>query len=334
MAITTLNLADFTATCREKTVTKMGELVSNNWDHIHSEEISDLGHGIFYPNSYFERLKAKGQTRRLEWLRERGHFYHGFAPKSHFTHLSSATSPTKKEFMGYQLKPGKLPSESLKALRTGLTLLGCGEACQLAQYEALNEILGDDKFNALFAADSSTPLSMGYNSPCNPLTCLMTIEDRPVVAKKLQPGMIVHIHNTIFYSSKHINGEAQGSNVIYIGDGKFLGLGHNPQGITLQEIKRDLIREYNKPNDLDTAVVTEQVAQKILSSYTQEYLQFRQELKHHTIQSFEANDIGGTFAPRIVDLDYEKVHRLYTASIKEARQLFSTWHAQLTSTKR
>ena len=46
---------------------------------------------------------------------------------------------------------------ALKAIRAGISLIGCGEVCQIAQYATLEEVLGTSKFDALFAADSPTP---------------------------------------------------------------------------------------------------------------------------------------------------------------------------------
>lgn len=339
MASTTLGIKDFTAKFRETTVEKMGSLVSDSWKRSHSGKIADLRQGCFYPHGYFYLLKAKGQTKRLEWLRDKGCFYHGIAPSKYFDHIDRPSSPTGKKLIAYRVKSGQLPSEALKALRTGLTFLGCGEACQLAQYETLNEFLGDDKFNTLFAADSATPLTMGYNSPFNPLGALSRSLERPVVIEKLQPGMVVYMFNTRLYVIKHLTGAAQGDNVMYMGEGKFLGLGHKPKGSIPEEIAEDLVQKYNLSNDADTTTVTKEVARTILAANIgrvlvagreMSKLELREHLSSHTIRSFAEldKDPGGTFAARIGDLDYAKIHALYLSSTGRARELLNEWHSR------
>jgi hypothetical protein len=42
-----------------------------------------------------EALGRAGAGRRLEWLRNRGFFYHGMAPKDYFYMIPDQNSPTK-----------------------------------------------------------------------------------------------------------------------------------------------------------------------------------------------------------------------------------------------
>jgi hypothetical protein len=346
--------SSFEDRCRETSITKMRELITDNWKHTHGDtaDVKSLTTGVYYPNGYFKLLrkaqacgrlteKSKASvTARLDWMIKKGAFFHGIVPKTSFSIADDPSCPTGKELMHYRIKAGVLPSKAIKALKIGLTFLGCGEACQLTHYEMLLEILGTDKFNALFAAGSDTPLSMLYNSLDNPLNGICTAHETEVSERELHPGMIVHVKNTQLYAIKHINGEAAGFNVMYLGEGKYLGLGLSPEGVSIEDIRQELITEYNQPNDLDTTIVTDKVARKIFATTNGSVmvgerimtrLEYRTILKDHTITSFipERDGEGGTIATRIIDLDYAKVQQLHEASIPEARRLLSSWKARV-----
>ena len=95
----------------------------------------------------------------------------GSIPK-HFQLVSDRDSPSGKKVAGFVLKEGVLPNDALHAIEDGLSLFGCAEVCQIAQYAAIEDVLGTSKFNALFAADSSTPLMIGSTLPNNPISRL------------------------------------------------------------------------------------------------------------------------------------------------------------------
>jgi hypothetical protein len=190
--------------------------------------------GIYYGNAYAEALQAKGQTERYNHLRDRGAFYHGFASPKHFTLEPSILSPTGKTPLQFLLKPGVAPSAALDSFRTGIALLDCGSTAQLSYYEALRGVLGQDKFDALFAAGSRTPLRLCptfmANCPITPLFRLVP-SDAP-----FRRGQYVSFAGIPDYQVKHLNGDATNFNVLcedpgMPGNERFIGLGLSGLGM-------------------------------------------------------------------------------------------------------
>ena len=118
-----------------------------------------LKSGVFYPNDYFMALETMKQAPRIDQFIKTGTFFHGIAPASHFGMQKDLQKPTGIRPVHFILKPGAKPSEALAAIRQGLSLLSCGETCQIGFYEAIRGVLGTEKFDMLFAADSPQLLS-------------------------------------------------------------------------------------------------------------------------------------------------------------------------------
>lgn len=316
---------------RERLTTKAIEIVraivTNNTHRMKEfkREIQLLGSGIFYGNEYFEALKSANQKARLEFYLQKGSFYHGLAPSKHFDMLKNSNSPTGILANCFVLKEGVAPSAALDDIRQGLSFIGCGETCQIAYYEAVKDVLGTEKFDILFAANSSTPLTIQFNSGNNPINRLLERTSSP---KKFVKGRIYQFENTPYYASKHMNGEALGYTTLCCDDtpGKetFTTLGLSPEGMTQAEVGQKMFEDCNR-NPIGLEIVTEEVAKRILSTYTQkEISQFK---KLETYQ-FSAEDFAEQGGGRIIascELNAQRITQLANLSVKEARKLFDQW---------
>jgi hypothetical protein len=310
-------------------------LAEDNYTRMQSyrQELKILQEGVFYPNDYYEALKQRGQIKRLDWLKEKGCFYHGLAPKEFFELVEDPQSPTGFKVGSLALKNGKKPSEALNAFQKGLTFLDCGGACQFGYYRAIESVLGKEKFDVLFAADSVTPLRLGYNDPKNPIQLLMQAVYPGF--DQIRKGQIVYIRNSDYYPIKHVNGEIGGFNMfccedltnIRKGQERFVALGLPPQGMNIEQIKAILHQEYNK-DSLGMQMVTQEVARKIFNSHSNptQYELVLNSLKDHKLSLVEfQSSNGGYIAPLVMDLNVERIAQLANHSIQEAGKLLAQW---------
>ncbi len=288
------------------------------------KDLTLLDNGVFYGNDYYLKLKEQGQTKRLEFLKNKDAFYHGYLPGKMFKQVVNSNSISGYEFNHYVIQPGKAPSKALDVLfgRENLVLTGCGEVCESAYNRALLYVLGEEKFNYIFSADGDTPLSTGANfkTSLQPLFKKSTVSD-------MQEGDQIYFSNVPFYGQRHINGEAKGFNTFYIGGEvpKFLGFGLNPEGAAQKEIRETLRKEYNR-KPIGMEIVTNQIAQKIWASCDKGYMQTLKQLEAHLMDSEEFSQYeGGKMVDGIVRIDSDKVWSLYQADLPEARRLMKVW---------
>jgi hypothetical protein len=307
-------------------VTAMREICEENFENMekYASEPSRLGKGIYYGNQYYHALKATGQIKRLQFLVDQGAFYHGWTSPKKFTHTLNSSSPSGKVINHCVIKTNVSASEALKALREGPTLLGCGEAIGIAQYMALEKVLGSKKFNVLFSSSSPTPLITSGRSldALRKVTPLKNIKDTEVGNANFIIGL------PKCYQAKHINGEAQAYNVVCCSaKPTFLGLGLDPkgEGVGLKEITRRLLDEYNQVPEtmelFDTAL-----AERIKSTYASEALMLSACLKNHTFTMDEFTRMnGGQVYNRSMKADAYKLAQLINGSEEEGLTLMASW---------
>ncbi len=283
-----------------------------------------LKSGVFYPNDYFMALESMDQVQRIDWFVKTGNLFHGIAPASHFVMQKDLQKPTGIRPLHFLLKPGAKPSEALAAIRQGLSLLSCGETCQIGYYEAIRGVLGTEKFDMLFAADSPTPLVIHADALDTPLEPLY-IKTQP--AQKIAKGQIVQISNVPHYPFKHINGEA-GSYLTMCCDDTpdhqtFTTLGLRPEGMSHQEVKEKLLEEFNsKP--IGMRIVTPEVAARISKS-----LPFPELCEDYANAGFTMDEfaqVGGGNINCTIELDAGKIAQLANSNFKNARALFTHWN--------
>jgi len=289
------------------------------------KNIKELDGGCFYPNDYFNILKQSNQTDRLTFLVNKGSFVHGRAPAKYFTMEQNPNTSSGFTQNYFVLNKGVTPSAGLKAIRDGLSLIGCGEICQIAYYEALKSELGEDKFDVLFAADSKTPLSIGFNSSRNPLLPLFLLKDVP---QHFSKGEMVRFENTPYYLIKHINGESSGFNTICCdstqGQERFTTMGLNSQGSTAQQVKQKLFDDFNE-KPIGPKIMTQEVAKRSFGKYSTDYLKTTAELENVQMDYQEFSETKGGSIPLSLEMNIERITQLAAEPLESVSKLFNSW---------
>lgn len=93
--------------------------------------------GIWYPNDYNDFLLNNHKSMPQE-------YWTGYANDGYFEKVGRFT---------FALKEGKSASEAIEAMLQGPSILDCGNAIVLAYYKALLDVIGSQKFDALFSDD-------------------------------------------------------------------------------------------------------------------------------------------------------------------------------------
>lgn len=171
--------------------------------HEYMNNYERLRSGTFYPYEYFIALRAKKQTNRMEYLLQRDAFYNGYLNPRYFKRVKDSTSPSGRKPMCFVLRKGADPVEALQSVRTHLSLLGCGEVCQVVHYEAILAVIGPEKFRELISSDSTTPLMLGSqldNNPIGRLRSYILRENPPL--RVIRKGDLVYVKNVPFYTSR------------------------------------------------------------------------------------------------------------------------------------
>ncbi len=230
----------------------------------HSSELRDKSDiasckgGIWYWDDYFSAL-AKSRSvgkARLNALVESCGFYNGYAPSTCFRPVKDLRFPTELAPYTFQIKRDVLPSKALDALIKGPSILDCGSFLQLSVFLALKDLLGEERFNVLFAPDSDPPLRIDPEWS-NMIGCLFFII--PIMrSSEVQKGDICTFTNIPLYVQKHPTGIAQAYNVCCNQDRgirTFSGFGI-PSGSTQDEIEQILFNSFNSdpvtPEDFGT----------------------------------------------------------------------------------
>jgi hypothetical protein len=296
--------------------------------NLFKKNIQLLASGIHYDCDYYNALLETNQNERLAFFKERNSFFHGYASPKHFKMINDNT-PSGKKVYSFVLMDGVLPSEALRVMKEGLSFIGCGEVCQVAQYSAILDVLGTEKFNALFASDSSTPLIIGrpQNNPISRLRYYF-MEENPSEVKK---GDLVYITNAGSYPYKHYRGIARGFNAICVdntkGSEKFTSLGLSPEGMTRDQIVDVLIAEYNKPAQ-PLAGLTERTKELLLKLIGRNSILMAEKLANMqiTLERFKQEN-GGTYT-LVCELDAKRIAALANGTMEQARKLLASYPIQ------
>lgn len=229
-----------------------------------------LSKGIFYPHEYYAALKATNQAEQIATLKKTDSFYQGFVSPDHFR-IDTTLGPMMENLCGsFRLKENVRPSEALKAAVEGPSIILCGVVCQIARMLAVQEVLGTEKFDALFASNSPTPFKLGLNCP---ISQLLKFSDEENPFYSIGKGDLVQFPNHYLYRNKHKMGIAGAYNTLCIGVEeikfrdipKFTSLGISGEGITPEEMNNLLIDEFNAPPDYELEYLAEET-QKVVSN--------------------------------------------------------------------
>lgn len=308
-------------------------------------DITLLKSGIYYAYRYFKTLgEVKNdstlaqETRkladdRLTWFINNDKFYHGIAP-NYFRMESCPESLTQMKRNIYVLEKDKLPSDALKALREGITFLGCGEVCLVSYYEALKKVLGEDKFDAIFASNA-TPLRI--SADLQPL--IRILQQREIKSlDDLKKGDLVYIYGAAVegirpYRSKHRWGDMCGYNLICVDDTpkqqKFttVGYGLDPKGNTYEKILKDLSDGYNETPLVMEDIVSAELGKKIKEVHGESIDKGTKLINDSGLDQIPYEVFqelgGGEVNSYVYQFDFEKVARLKFLSIQDAVKYFN-----------
>lgn len=190
--------------------------------------------GVQYAIPYMKILKEKKQTSRFNWFREKGSILRGYLKG--FGHLEAIN----QDFM---ILPSKTPSQALDEAFQSIALIGCGEACQLAQWQGIRKVLGDPKFNTLFGNSSPFKLMVAFRDD-NPLNRLRSFTLYPN-REEIRMGDMVYVTSIPDYAKYHPFDAEAGYNAICLDtenpeSPKVSIHGLKPEGSTLEEVSEEL----------------------------------------------------------------------------------------------
>ncbi len=268
------------------------------------------GKGIFYPTDYFDKLKATGNVKRLEFMKAKYHFVHGYLPPKLFEIMDNQTAPSGKQRI-YTLKEGVKPSEALRALKgEELFILGCGEVCQIAQWDAICQLLGEEKFDTLFSRETKTPFKLGNTSHLPSLLSLKECQEESSIGL----GDLVCFYSVTAYIEKHPLGLSRAFNTICIDDMKFTSLGLPAEGLTAEEMVQKLLNDYNAPQS-DRPHLPDNVQKAYPQLYNNSVL---------TLEAFKLQG-GGKRGEMVCEIDAKKMAFLSFRDAATGRAYLDNW---------
>ena len=158
----------------------------------------------------------------------------------------------------------KLPSEAIKSLVVGPSILECASVLMLTLYLYILNNYGDDNFNLIFSKPAlKFILQNSFISPLepverteitfglgNPLHFLFDVIEPKY--ENLQNNDFVYIEGVQEYKYKHLVGDFIGYNLLCVKNGddiKFIGFGDsifNKKPLSLEELRIMFVNEFNK----------------------------------------------------------------------------------------
>lgn len=228
--------------------------------------------GFWYANTNYKALQEieKQPKPRLKFIKEKGSFYFGFPPKG-FTHLSDGKDPKEKMPYAYALQENTLPSEGLKSAKESFSFIDCQILMEIAYYDALLEIAGEDKFNRYFDPKGEHPLALRANIGLTPLNDFFEVLE--LSKAELKKGDHVYFSNVPLYATRHLFGEAKGYHAICIEAGsepKFTAFGLSPDGATEEQMYAIMVDDFNITPLAGTSLVTEDLFERRMKKITED----------------------------------------------------------------
>lgn len=113
---------------------------------------------------------------------------------------------------------GQQPSQALDQLLAGPCVIDCGMFCQLAMWFGIKSMLGNKKFNEVFARAPFFITQLFYTNITDPKQPQLGNPLFPFLSKEKSRLMIKYIPNHFFYTFKHPGGNANGHHCVVIDD--------------------------------------------------------------------------------------------------------------------
>ena len=237
----------------------MYEMVSMSEE---AKQSKSLDRGIWYPHEYAYALRDSGQQQRIAQFYRLNAFAWGYANQDYFS------APLNGRAWALVGRSDKLPAETVKAAMKGLSIIECGSACVIAQYKALLDVIGEEKFNKIFA---ESPINLRYDGQdakgdVQPMQYFVDFTDVAKAAARgakaaigelskrpVKVGQTVLILGVKDYQKKHFGGMDASYNLICSdetpGKQRFLGHGLPKEGATEEEVGILLAKGYNAEPD-------------------------------------------------------------------------------------
>ncbi|PCI95522.1 hypothetical protein COB11_01945 [Candidatus Aerophobetes bacterium] len=267
--------------------------------------------GVWYPANLKDFLSKTSKEMPAE-------YWTGHASQDYFN---------KKGRFTFELKEGKSASEAINTLIVGPSVLDCGNATQLAYYKAMLDVVGTEKFDALFSGgifrlkitqkgiiDSDSPIShfSDYTS-ASKKRLAGSIGNRP-----LNIGEECHLKGVKFYANKHPVGFAGGWNVINVGNnesGEQLFVAHGLKSpMTEKEINKLLLESYNQERTPEDELYirenpSPQLYDRRLNSFLKTYYTVPINLKDKMVEGFlkgSCRGIKSELVARVLEENIDK----------------------------
>ena len=227
-------------------VCHMRKILSEYLTRLGSAAPNVCSEGIWYGVDCYRACKQRNQSALLEKFGRDGIGFHGYGSEEFFDFVKDPQSPTGRRIYTFLMKKGKRASEGLSRLQRGPSLLDCGNVCFLACYQALSDLLTEEKFDCLFDPEGLFPFALTPDD-ASPISLLMPRE-RIESEEEVQRGDICYFCNCREYVAKHPAGEARGFNALACGGEpqKYLGFGLSADGLERIEIEKSLWQNFNE----------------------------------------------------------------------------------------
>lgn len=307
----------------DKLVESMRSITRDYQERYSTTDINKRLRGIHYPKNYAQLVLEANRTDLFNFFNKRNSFFHGYLHYKFFRMIDDRESPSGKKVNCHIIKDGADPVKALRSVRNGPSLMGCGECCQLAQYEAILHLVGPKRFRVCFSATSKTPLAFGPidENPIGRLRQYLIQKDFP--SSSICKGDQLYIENIKEYRKKHLIGDTSGFNVICSVPGinpKFLALAQleedpTSEGVGYEQIKEVLIISYNDSfsclnNYSDT------LRKKILAAAPHQSLERSKKLKKSKIDEHKFTQLGGGQTTLLCELHVKRIALIANSPIK------------------
>lgn len=253
-------------TIAEATVRWITMIAQNAHDAMvnYSTDNKYLEQNMWYAEDLWKASLAAKNTTVIEWMKINHKQHIGYASPAHFHRILKPKNEViqiKFETNEFLVKPDVLPSAALKAAVTGLSIIDCGVACQIARYGALHDVLGEKKFNKLFSAESGELMNIGFTpNELQPMrffvraseACSKNDQGKPG-NRPVKKGQLVGFEGAKYYEHKYPFSNWGNLNAICIcdipGQQKFVAFGTDPKGNTEKELCDLLLKNFKKNED-------------------------------------------------------------------------------------
>lgn len=308
-----------------------------------------LNKGIFSATQYFEKLKQlkehykteqddkkfKSIDQRLAALIKNGSFIDGFAAKDFFTpYTLPGPSVTGKMGYSFRLADGKSPTEALRSM-IGSTeekkfyILGCSALVQLVYTKALLDLLGQEKFDNLFAAQEFYHLEFSAGRQSVPLLPLIS---EYFYSNYARPGDWIGIKGLEQYHSKHWHGNSGYWNILFqksINDQPFyIGSDFPSEGISHKNLLKTAVKDYNTDPVMLTMMSKEHVRRTIEIEGPFNFDNYKM-LQSHQLTLKDLTQQKRTTKDNVFCFNAERIHELLYAPIDKSHALMKSWLIEL-----